>query len=318
MRDLQKFMLPIGAAAGLFTAGLMILTQTAEGTPQEPSGPGPAMAEAAAGAGAKAGKGATLEGVGATLRHPIVSYSTGHEDQSSPGEAPAAPVRAGAAAAELRPVPRPKLAAERPKPRPGLKVAVSTRSSSASPSGADFRSGPRPLPRPTPGRRPLSPAEMAQQRLLVAEAASLVEAPPTTLRGAGDLACLAVSIYHEARDQPRLGQRAVASVILRRVEVPRWGETVCEVVQPVQFSYLSPDRSFPPLLEGAAWRNALTVAVEALVEGPMRVVAEADHYHASYVDPDWRREMLEVERIGAHIFYRDPRSRGLSSSSEPI
>jgi hypothetical protein len=311
MRHLQRFKLPIGAAAGVFAAVLIVIAELPESPSQAPSGPGLAMAEVAAGAGAKAGRGATQADVGATLRHPIVPHSTGHGKPSLPGGPSAAPASPGAALTEIRPIPRP-LAAERPMPRPGLKAVVSTRSSLASPSG------PRPQPRTAPERRSLSPSELAQQRLLEAEAASLIEAPPTTLRGAGDLACLAVSIYHEARDQPRLGQQAVASVILRRVEVPRWGDTICEVVQPVQFSFLSPDRSFPPLLERAAWRNALKVAVEALVEGPVRVVAEADHYHASYVDPDWRREMLKIERIGAHIFYRDPRSRAPSPSAEPI
>ena len=44
------------------------------------------------------------------------------------------------------------------------------------------------------------------------------------------LICLALNIYHEARDQPVLGMQAVAEVVLNRVEDKRFPDTVCEVV----------------------------------------------------------------------------------------
>jgi spore germination cell wall hydrolase CwlJ-like protein len=128
-----------------------------------------------------------------------------------------------------------------------------------------------------------------------------------------------VSIYHEARDQPLLGQQAVAAVILRRVEVSRWGDTICAVVRPVQFSYLDADYGFAPIREPEAWRGALTVAVRALLDGPTPLVSGADHYHATYVSPTWRRQMSEVVRIGSHVFYRDPLSaaRDAAASADP-
>ena len=43
-------------------------------------------------------------------------------------------------------------------------------------------------------------------------------------------ACLAATVYLEARDQSKLGQAAVAEVVLRRRESGRWGETTCDVV----------------------------------------------------------------------------------------
>ena len=43
--------------------------------------------------------------------------------------------------------------------------------------------------------------------------------------------CLAQNIYFEARDQPTVGQLAVASVVLNRVHDDRWPNTVCEVVR---------------------------------------------------------------------------------------
>ena len=45
------------------------------------------------------------------------------------------------------------------------------------------------------------------------------------------LVCLALNVYHEARDQPFIGQVAVAQVVMNRVHDDRFPNTVCEVVQ---------------------------------------------------------------------------------------
>ena len=45
------------------------------------------------------------------------------------------------------------------------------------------------------------------------------------------LVCLALNIYHEARDQPFIGQVAVAQVVMNRVHDDRYPNTVCEVVK---------------------------------------------------------------------------------------
>ena len=41
---------------------------------------------------------------------------------------------------------------------------------------------------------------------------------------AADPLCLATTVYLEARDQPVIGQRAVAEVALRRQADGRWGK----------------------------------------------------------------------------------------------
>ena len=144
----------------------------------------------------------------------------------------------------------------------------------------------------------------------MAEAGSLVEAPPRTLRNATALTCLAVSIYHEARNQPELGQHAVAAVILRRAEIPhRWEDTVCEVVRPIQFSYLTADLTFAEIDEPAAWREAVAIAVSTLLDGPHPDLAKADHYHRFDIAPAWNETMEVVARVADHVFFRDPRSQ---------
>jgi hypothetical protein len=137
----------------------------------------------------------------------------------------------------------------------------------------------------------------------------LMNRPPRTLKGESSLGCIAVAIYHEARNQSPHGQLAVASVILQRAAVPgRWGDDACEVVIPVQFSFMTSEYGFDPILEQNAWVAAVHLAAKSLVEGPLPELKNADHYHTVDVDPSWSRKMQMVGRIGHHIFFRDPDS----------
>ena len=139
----------------------------------------------------------------------------------------------------------------------------------------------------------------------------LVPDPPRHLAGADDLLCTAVAIYHEARDQPLDGQFAVASVILNRTAEPeRWGATPCEVVVPVQFSFMAADGSYPAIPKDEAWAIAVEMAREAFERGPSPLVGAADHYHTPAVDPEWNEDMHQVVRIEDHIFFVDAPTRG--------
>jgi ribosomal protein L14 len=139
----------------------------------------------------------------------------------------------------------------------------------------------------------------------------LIPDPPADLAGASDLLCIAVAIYHEARDQALDGQLAVASVILNRTKEPdRWGATPCDVVVPVQFSFMRDDGSYPAIPKDEAWAIAVEMAREALERGPSTLVGQADHYHTPAVDPDWNEDMEQVVRIEDHIFFVDPKVRG--------
>ena len=121
-----------------------------------------------------------------------------------------------------------------------------------------------------------------------------------------------MAIYHEARDQEDFGQRAVASVILRRTEIPhRWGNRACDTVVPIQFSFMTSRYDYPPIKDMKAWEKAVRFAAQALLEGPMRELRGADHYHTTAVSPKWAPEMIRVRLIDDHIFYVDP----VSSSS---
>ena len=43
--------------------------------------------------------------------------------------------------------------------------------------------------------------------------------------------CLELNVYHEAKNQPFIGQVAVAQVVMNRVYDERYPDTICEVVE---------------------------------------------------------------------------------------
>jgi len=154
------------------------------------------------------------------------------------------------------------------------------------------------------------PFELLIEGLLYIGTESIPE-PPATLRNQSDEMCLAVAIYHEARGETATGRAAVASVILRRAAVPhRWGDRVCDVVVPVQFSFVRKDLGFPAITERRAWNEAWLLAHVLTRRPPFPELRGADHYHTKAVAPSWRKQMVKVIQIGQHVFYADPMSRG--------
>lgn len=148
------------------------------------------------------------------------------------------------------------------------------------------------------------------QRLLRIQAIAegrIVPKPLTSLEGSSAVGCLAVAIYHEARNQDITGQRAVASVILQRALVPgRFGVRPCDVVKPVQFSFMTSEYGFPAIDDQEAWERSLRLAAQGLLDGPMHDLQQADHYHTTDVSPAWAAHMIKIRQIDDHIFYADP------------
>lgn len=142
-------------------------------------------------------------------------------------------------------------------------------------------------------------------------------------QNATDQECLAKNIYFEAKNQPLMGQLAVAIVVMNRVADKRFPDTVCEVVQqgptlawtenfPVrhkcQFSWYCDGKSDKPTHEGK-WNNSLSVAGLVLaykdnIQDIAFILDGATHYHADYVYPEWRKSKHKVVQIGNHIFYK--------------
>ena len=134
---------------------------------------------------------------------------------------------------------------------------------------------------------------------------------------ADEVECLALNIYHEARNQPTAGKLAVAQVTLNRVKHDRFPNTICGVVyqgyylnnNPIkhkcQFSWWCDGKSDKPK-EIQSWNYALMLA-RHMHEGifdNIDVVKDATHYHAVYVKPYWTKEKKRVKVIADHIFYK--------------
>ncbi len=127
-----------------------------------------------------------------------------------------------------------------------------------------------------------------------------------------DRACLATTIYLEARGESVMGQTAVAEVAQHRLESKQWGNSLCSVLTaPGQFALSTTNKGFV-VDDVDAWRQAWMVAGMSMLQWSLppqmrtSVVPNADHFFASEMSanpPAWAKgQPLAV--IGDHRFYR--------------
>ena len=129
--------------------------------------------------------------------------------------------------------------------------------------------------------------------------------------------CLAQNIYFEARGSNLADRAGVANVVMNRTKDRRYPATICEVVRQgekdangnmvrnrCQFSWYCDGKSDVPGNQDL-WIDAQMLAWEMIENNKYRGLTEgATHYHATYVSPNWARDLQLVGRLGAHIFYR--------------
>ena len=80
---------------------------------------------------------------------------------------------------------------------------------------------------------------MAFQKTVLVLGALLFTAPVQAADRFEELYCLAKNIYFESRNQPKLGQIAVAQVTMNRVNSPKFPDSVCGVVQQLSLIHIS-------------------------------------------------------------------------------
>ncbi|MCS6759814.1 MAG: cell wall hydrolase [Candidatus Devosia euplotis] len=126
-----------------------------------------------------------------------------------------------------------------------------------------------------------------------------------------ELWCLSTAIYFEARGESYRGQVAVAQVALNRVKDRRYPNTICGVVfqsqtkrNACQFSFAC-DGIPESVNDSKSWAQAENIA-RRFTDGELYLteVADATHYHATYVRPTWAPRMTKVTQIGLHAFYK--------------
>ncbi len=132
--------------------------------------------------------------------------------------------------------------------------------------------------------------------------------------------CLAQAIYYEARSEPRVGQLAVADVVLNRVKSPVYPNSICGVVfqgserrTGCQFSFTC-DGSMQARVNKRKWKESqdLSGAILAGVRAP--ISRNATHYHADYVNPHWADTLTPTATIGTHKFYKFPSRRTIAAA----
>ena len=124
-----------------------------------------------------------------------------------------------------------------------------------------------------------------------------------------DLECLAKNIYFEGRNQPWVGQVAIAQVTLNRVKSLTFPNTICEVVrqkkrQICQFSWYCDGKSDQPK-DIKDYNKATEVAIQVYSRTIPDVTEGSLWYHATYIRrPFWAYSMKEMVKINEHIFYK--------------
>ena len=137
-----------------------------------------------------------------------------------------------------------------------------------------------------------------------------------------ELICLAMNIYHEARNQSMAGQMAVALVTMNRVNDPRYPNTICEVVMegPTRTSWVDKSKEYPikhrcqfswycdglsdTVKDFDTFIKITKLADIIMTQFVVDITDGATHYHADYVKPSWAATKTRTTKIDDHIFYR--------------
>lgn len=122
--------------------------------------------------------------------------------------------------------------------------------------------------------------------------------------------CLAEAVYYEARSERLPGQKAVAEVILNRVNSKHFPNTICGVVYQgaerttgCQFSFTC-DGSTARIPKGKAWKRAQQVAEHMIVGASAPMTWRSTHYHTTNVNPAWSKTLRQTRQYDTHVFYR--------------
>ncbi len=132
--------------------------------------------------------------------------------------------------------------------------------------------------------------------------------------------CLSEAVYYEARSETLSGQKAVAEVVLNRVNSKHFPSTICAVVYQgaerttgCQFSFTC-DGSTLIEPRGRAWIQSQDIAALVITKGVHPITRRATHYHTHEVNPVWSGNLKMTARVGSHVFYRfAPRKRKITA-----
>ncbi len=111
---------------------------------------------------------------------------------------------------------------------------------------------------------------------------------------------LALNIYHEARSESVVGQKAVAHVVFNRVK--NRNLSVKEVIQqPKQFSWTHLKKQYTPN-EWPVFVKCIKITLKVIDESDF--TGGATHYHLDTIYPKWAPKMAYLGKYGNHLFYK--------------
>lgn len=138
--------------------------------------------------------------------------------------------------------------------------------------------------------------------------------------------CMALNIYHEARNESAAGKRGVAFVTMNRTKSDLFPDTVCGVVYQArlsrwhlenggksvplrnqcQFSWYCDGKS-DEIYEPVKYEEARGIAYQIIMgyNDLIDITDGALWYHADYVNPYWAKHYVRIAKIDTHIFYRE-------------
>lgn len=131
------------------------------------------------------------------------------------------------------------------------------------------------------------------------------------------LQCLAMNIYHEAGNEPKIGQIAVARVVMNRI-AHGFASNPCKVIyqthvinnngetkKTCQFSWVCENKSIN--MNNPKYKQAIEIANKVLSENAWSDIIPENilFFHNTSVKPRWPYNPVIV--IGNHIFYSKTR-----------
>lgn len=130
----------------------------------------------------------------------------------------------------------------------------------------------------------------------------------------GEVLCIALTVYHEARGEPRLGREQVAWTIINRAMDKQHPATPCEVVWQIgQFSWTRDSVDNNPDPDSYEWQDALEIADMVMAHRLSRPTVDLFRNSRSvyFMNPEtskpanveWMRSNSFIGSLGKHEFY---------------
>lgn len=125
------------------------------------------------------------------------------------------------------------------------------------------------------------------------------------------ISCLAITLFHESRGEPEVGQYAVAMVVINRTH-HNYKQTCHEVFKYHQFTWANNAidengvlmSSYIP--KGKVWRHSWMIAKRALSGEVNDFTGGATHYYADYISPPrWTIGMIALGKYGSQYFFKE-------------